>query len=211
MYVCLPRQFAVHLVETLDCIRYAIGHFEMVAESAIYRGSRGCKLQTNGVSSQREAPEQKKMLTLRAATKASLHEPPVNFDFAHSLKSGVGDGEWRVLSKLLSGLERYRCKKSVAKCRMHSRVTRYHNLPETQAMTGPVIWTSSSTIFTISSRDSPASLMRPAAYRASQRRCRTVMSRSSKFHPDICQGLRTVSIRRNIAIRKLTNETTGSA
>ena len=86
--VCLSRQFVVHLVETLDCIRYAIGRFEMVAKSAINRDSRGCKLQTNGVSSQREPPEQKQILTLRAATKASLHDPPVNFDFAHFVKSG---------------------------------------------------------------------------------------------------------------------------
>ena len=35
--VCLPRQFAVHLVETIDCVRYAVGHFEMVTESPINR------------------------------------------------------------------------------------------------------------------------------------------------------------------------------
>ena len=115
MRVCFPRQFAVHLLETLECIRYAIGHFETVTESVINRESRGCKLQTNGVSNQREAPEQKEILTLIAASKASLHEPPVNFNFAHSLKSSVGNGEWRVVS-LLSAVERHRCKKSVAKC-----------------------------------------------------------------------------------------------
>jgi hypothetical protein len=47
-------------------------------------------------------------------TKASLHEPLVNFDFAHSLKSGMGDGGWRVASTLSAGVERYRCKKSEA-------------------------------------------------------------------------------------------------
>ena len=86
----------------------------MVAESIINRESRGCKLQTNGVSSQRAAPERKKKLTFRAATKASLQESPVNFNFTHSLKSGVGDGEWRVVATLLSGVERHCCKKSVA-------------------------------------------------------------------------------------------------
>jgi hypothetical protein len=120
MRVCLPRQFAVHFVETLDRIRYAIGYFEMVAESQINHESRGCELQTNGVSSQRGAPEQKEILTLIAATKASLHEPPVSFNIAHSLKSGGGDGEWRVVSTLLSGVEKHRCNKSVAKSRMHS-------------------------------------------------------------------------------------------
>ena len=60
MRVCLPSQFTVHLVETLDCIRHAIGHFEMVAESPINRGSLGRKLQTKGVSSQRGAPEQRR-------------------------------------------------------------------------------------------------------------------------------------------------------
>ena len=59
MCVCLSRQFVVHLIETLDCIRYAVGHFEMVAKSAINCESRGRKLQTNGVSRQREPPEQK--------------------------------------------------------------------------------------------------------------------------------------------------------
>ena len=103
-------------METLDSIAYAIGRFEMVAESPINRESRGCKLRANGVSGEQGAPEQKGVLTSRAETKASLHEPPVNFDFAHSLKIGVGDGEWRVVSRLLSEVERYRFKKSVAKC-----------------------------------------------------------------------------------------------
>ena len=53
MRVRLPHQFTVHLVETLNCIRYAIGHFEMVAESIINRESRGGKLQANEVSGQR--------------------------------------------------------------------------------------------------------------------------------------------------------------
>ena len=45
MHVYLARQFAVHVAETLDCVRYAIGRFEVVAESAIDRESRDCKLQ----------------------------------------------------------------------------------------------------------------------------------------------------------------------
>jgi hypothetical protein len=200
MRICLRRKFPVHSMETLDRIRYTIGHFEVVAESAVYRESRSCELQTNGVSSQRGAPEQKDILTLRAETKAFLHDPPVNFDFAHCLKSGVRDAEWRVV-------ERYRCKKSVAKCQIHNGGAGLHNLPEIQVLMGPVIWTSSSTVFTIFIRDSPASLLRPAAYRASQRCCWTVISRSSNFPLDICQGLRAVSMRCNIAIRKLTSET----
>jgi hypothetical protein len=119
MHVCLPRQFAVHLVETLDCIHYTIAHFEMVAESPINRESRGCKLQTNGVSSPRGVLR-KEVLTLTAATRASLHDPPINFDFAHFLRSGVGGGEWRVVSTPLSGVERHRSKKSVAQDRMYS-------------------------------------------------------------------------------------------
>jgi hypothetical protein len=120
MRACLQYQFAVHLVETLDCFRYASGHFEMIAESAINRESRGSKLQTNGMSTQRAAPERKDILTFRAATKASLHESLVNFDFAHSLMSGVGDGERMAASTLLSGVERHRCMKSVAKYRMRN-------------------------------------------------------------------------------------------
>ena len=112
MRVCLPRQFTIHFVETLNSIRCAIGHFEMFAKSPINHGSRGYKLQTTGVSSQREAPEQEEILTVRAASKASLHEPPLNCDFAHSIKSGVGDCEWRGVLTLLSGVERHRRKKS---------------------------------------------------------------------------------------------------
>ena len=119
MRVCLLCQFTVQLVETLDCVRYAVGHFEVIAENPIYCESRGCKLLTNGVSSPRGVLK-KEELTLKVAPKASLHEPPVNFNFAHSLKSGTGNGEWRVMSRLLSGLERHRCKKSVVKCRMHN-------------------------------------------------------------------------------------------
>ena len=112
--VCLPCQFIVHLLETLDCVRYAVGHFEIIAESPINCEPRGCKLQTNGVSSPRRVLT-KEILTSRAATKASLHELPVNCDFAHSLKSGEGDGEWKFMSTLLSGLERHHFKKSMAK------------------------------------------------------------------------------------------------
>jgi hypothetical protein len=119
MRVGLLRQFTVHLVETLNGVRCAIGHFEIVAEGAINRESCRCKLQTNGISSQRGPPKQNAILTLRAETKASLHELFVNFNFAHSRKSCVGDGERRVVSILFSGVERHRCKKSVAKCRMH--------------------------------------------------------------------------------------------
>ena len=115
MQVRLSSQLTRHLVETLGRIRHAVCHFEMVAESPINRESRGCKLRTNGVSGERGAPEQKGVLTLRAETKASPHEPPVNFDFAHSLKIGVGDDEWRAAPRLLSKVERYRFKKSVAK------------------------------------------------------------------------------------------------
>ena len=118
MRVCLPRQFVVHLVETLDCARYAVSHFEMVAESPINRESRGCKLQTNRVSGPRRVLK-KDILALKASTKASFHEPPVNFNFVHSLKSGGGDCKWRVVSTMLSGVESHRCKKSAANCRMH--------------------------------------------------------------------------------------------
>jgi hypothetical protein len=106
MRVCLSRQFVVHFVETLDCIHDAIGHFEMVAESTINRESRRCKLQTHGMSSQREALEQKEILTLRAPTKASLHVPPVNCDFAHSFKSCVGGGESRASRSRTMALSR---------------------------------------------------------------------------------------------------------
>ena len=139
MGVCPPRQFTAHLVEAFDCVSHEIGRFEMVAESTVNGEPWGCNLQTNKISSQREEPGQKETLTLRAASKASLHEPPVNFDLAHSLKSGVGDGEWRVASTPLSGVLRHRCKKSVWKCRMHSGGTGQHDLPATQVTMDPVM------------------------------------------------------------------------
>ena len=116
MGACLPHQFTVHLVETLDCPCYVIGHFKMVAESAVDREYRGCKLQTNGMSRPGRVLE-KEILTLFVETKASFHEPPFNFDFTHSLKSG--DGAWRLVSTLASEVERHRCQKSVGKCQMH--------------------------------------------------------------------------------------------
>ena len=51
IHVCLLRQLAVHLAETVDCVCCPIGHFEMVAESAVNHESRDCKLQTNSISS----------------------------------------------------------------------------------------------------------------------------------------------------------------
>ena len=49
------------------------------------------------------------MLTLPAADKASFQEPLASFNFAHSLRSGVGEeGE----SRPLSGVERHCCTKS---------------------------------------------------------------------------------------------------
>ena len=58
---CLPRQPVVHLVETLDCVCYAVGHFEMVAESAINREFRSFQLQRSVKPA--KAPEQKELLT----------------------------------------------------------------------------------------------------------------------------------------------------
>ena len=63
----------------------------------------------------------KEILTSGVAAKASLHEQPVDFTFAHSLKSGVGVSESRVVSTLVSGVERHCCKKSMARYRMHVR------------------------------------------------------------------------------------------
>ena len=104
--VYLAPQLAVHVVETLDCIRYAVAHFEMVTESPINHETC-CKLQTNRVSGQRGATEQKEIPTLRVANTACLHELPIDFDFAHSLKSGVGNDEWTVVCTLLSGMGRH--------------------------------------------------------------------------------------------------------
>ena len=84
----------------------------MIPESPINRESRRRELESNGESSLRGVPEQKEMLTLTVATKTSFHEQPVNFNFTHSLNSGVGDGEWRVVSPLPPGVERHRCAKS---------------------------------------------------------------------------------------------------
>ena len=164
----------------------------MIAESAINRESRDRKLQSNGVSSPRGAPEQNEILTLAVTANAFSHELSANFKFTHSLKSGVGDDGWKVVLPLLSGVERHRCAKSVVKFRLHVGEASKRDSPETQVVIGPVIQTSLSAVFMTSSKDSAAFLIRPEAYRASQRRCRIGMSRLLNFHPDICQRWQTV-------------------
>ena len=59
--------------------------------------------------------------------------------------------------------------------------------PATHLTTASCVYSSFPKVSTSSRRDSPASLVRPAKYRALHRCCRTVTSRSSNFHPDICQ------------------------
>ena len=47
---CLLSQIAIHVVETIDRLTEAVGHFKMVAESPIYHESRDRELQTHHVS-----------------------------------------------------------------------------------------------------------------------------------------------------------------
>ena len=94
--VHISSQFSHHLVETLDRIRYAVHRFKTFAYSPVDRDPGKCKLESNSVSIPRRVPEQKKILTLAAATKASFHELLTNAALAHSLKSGVAVGELRV-------------------------------------------------------------------------------------------------------------------
>ena len=110
-------------METLGRNDYLVEHFQVVAESPINRESRRHKLESDGVLSPRAVPDEKEILTLTVATKASFHELPANFNFAHPLRSGVGDGEWRVVSSLLSGAVRHCWAKSAMKLRMYGRGT----------------------------------------------------------------------------------------
>ena len=159
----------------------------MVAKSLVNRESRSRELQTDRESNRWWIPEPKEKLTLREAIKASFHDEAVNSNFAHSLRSGVGDGDWSpVLSPLPLGVDRHRRKKSVAKYRAHGRTVESSS-PEIQMEMGPVVQPPSPIVFIIINRCSPASWKRPAAYQASQRRCRIAMSRSSNAQPNICQ------------------------
>ena len=87
-----------HFEETFDCIRYTLDRFQTFTYNPINCDCGKCELQTIRVtvSIPRGLPEQKKILTLAAATKASFHEHLANVAFAHSLKSGVGVGELKV-------------------------------------------------------------------------------------------------------------------
>ena len=112
--VCLPHQFAVHSPETLDCIRYVIGNFEIIAESTINRESRGCKLQTNGVSSPRRCSKRRYSHCERQARHLSTNRLSILISPTPSravwgmLNGGMCQHRFRGW--------RHRCKKSVAKC-----------------------------------------------------------------------------------------------
>jgi hypothetical protein len=67
-------QFTRHLVETIDRIHYAVYRFETFTYDLVDHDSGKCELQIIRVSIRREVPEQKKILTLAAATKASFHK-----------------------------------------------------------------------------------------------------------------------------------------
>ena len=116
-------------METLGHSGYLAEHFEIITESPINYESWGRKLQRNGLSSQGGVPEQKVILTQRAAAKALFQELPLNCNFTHSRNGSVR----RVVSSLFS-LEKYHDRKSVAECQVYSEQTRQHDLPENQEM-----------------------------------------------------------------------------
>ena len=68
----------------------------------------------------REGYQSKKLLTLSAVARAYFHGPSVNFNLAHSFKSGAEECEW---ARLLWGVERHFCKKSAVKLRMRGEPT----------------------------------------------------------------------------------------
>ena len=98
-------------METFDCIRFTIGRFEAFTYDLMYRDARKSELQNHQMPIRQGVPEQKKILTLAAATKASFHERFANVTLTHSLKSGVAVGESRASSSL-PGTERRRWVKS---------------------------------------------------------------------------------------------------
>ena len=116
-------------METLGHSGYLAEHFEIITESPINYESWDRKLQRNGVSSQGGVPEQKVILTQRAAAKALFQELPLNCNFTHSCNGSVG----RVVSSLFS-LEKHHDRKSVAEWGVDSERTRQHDLPENQEM-----------------------------------------------------------------------------
>jgi len=99
-------------METLSRNNYLAECLEVITEGPINRESRHSKLEGNDMSNTRRVTDQKEILTPAVAAKASFHELPVNFNFTHSLKSGVGDGEQGLVSPLVSGVERHRCARS---------------------------------------------------------------------------------------------------
>ena len=93
IYVRFIRQFAQHLLQTLNRVRYVVDRFEMLAYDPINCKSRSHKLQS--VMSARYT-RVRGILTLIAADTAFFHKPLANVAFAHSRTSGAGIGESRV-------------------------------------------------------------------------------------------------------------------
>ena len=80
-------QFSRHLVETLDRICDAVHRFETFTYRPVDHSFWMCELHYNHQCQSHEV--QKKIFTLEATT-ASLHPPPANVVFAHSLNGVVG-------------------------------------------------------------------------------------------------------------------------
>ena len=92
MYVRFICQFAHHLLQTLNRVRYVVDRFEMLAYDPINGKSRSLKLHSVMLTKYTRV----RILTLTAATIASFHKPLANVAFAHSFTSGVGIGKSRV-------------------------------------------------------------------------------------------------------------------
>ena len=107
------------------------------------------------ISIAREIQKRKEILTLAAATKASLHETRANVVTVHNFKSGVTVIESRVArcvgsltyratlgtvspSSSLSEVLRHRCVKSVEMSQMYCKPGRAES-PETQLVTGLLV------------------------------------------------------------------------
>lgn len=151
--------------------------------------SRESELQTNVLSALPQMCDSKKneILTLAAATRATFHSLTANVAFAHSLKRGVAVA-CEAPSPSFSSVERHRRVKPAEKFIMGGKeMDTTTSSPEIHLVMGSLAYTSSFRVFIVCRRDSPASFVRPTAYKASQRCCPIVISRPSNFQPDICQ------------------------
>lgn len=225
MCMCLLCKFAHHLAETLVSIRCAVDRLEMLAYGPINRESRNHELHdknvrpTKNIRAKRDADTVSSNQGIFPLATRQCRFCPLSQECCEDCRIEVCTKHRRFTV--------WACHRSCVTVAFGSGETsageicgelsnarqpnwQSINLPETHLVMGSLIYMISSKVLIMLRRDSPPSLARPEAYKASQRHRRIVIPRSLNFHPDICERWRSISIHCTIVGTKLTNEITRS-